>query len=394
MKRKRKWKMDVEKLKEAGIVSIRDELLRQQAEGRTIARTESGDPSFDPPLAVSAAIAKALFTGKTHYTAGAGIPELRRAAAMKVVNENFIHGINMDNVLVTNGAMHGLYIAFQAMFISPNKGAVAVPTPTWTETEDNIRLAGGQIAHFDFPIDDMEKFESDVRRWRGVSNLKAVVLNTPHNPTGHVMSTEQLMLVARLCDELDLWLVSDEAYEHLTYNREHVSPARFMQSDNHVTLFSCSKSYAMSGLRVGYLVTPHKPLMRRLRYLTRCTINGVNSIAQYGAAEALLRTDQQYRTKMVLEYKKRRNILYSALQKCSFLEPAVEPEGAFYIWARIKDFDPDKDSGWDTTVRLLESGVGSAPGEVFGPGGKGFVRFAFSCATDHVERAAEKLAVM
>lgn len=375
--------IDVEKLKEAGIVSIRDELISRERQGAEVARTESGDPSFDVPPAVQLAITKALFNGRTHYTAGSGIPELLQAAAKKVTRENGII-TEPSGVIITNGAMHGLYVVFQA--ILDKGGDVLVPTPTWTETVTNVTLAGGTPRYYgldpfaDDPI-DIGELESLI-----TSQTRAIVINTPHNPTGRVLRYDLLADIVDLCEERDLYLISDEAYEHLTYGCTHASAAGIRDRSKNVSIFSCSKSYAMSGLRVGYVVTSDAGLMRKLRMLLRCTANGINSIAQHGAAAALSKPDPNYMMDMKAHYLYRRKLLVDALVEHPWFEP-VNPEGAFYVWARISDAWTGLREGWAVTAKLLEHNVGSAPGDVFGPGGAGHVRFAFSCATDHVERA-------
>lgn len=382
---------DVEALKEAGIVSIRDELIRRQRNGSDVARTESGDPSFDIPDRVAAAMAKALFTGKTHYTAGSGIPELLEAVSAKFRRESGCF-VDPKDVIITNGAMHGLYVVFRALIQRPGD-VVLVPTPTWTETAVNVEMAGGTPVYYKLdpfarePI-DLEEIGKLLEQSAPGKVVRAVVINTPHNPTGRVLPHSTLSGLRAMCLAAKIPLISDEAYEHLIYGEaEHISPLTMGNPTIYdIGIFSCSKSYAMSGLRVGYVVTKDGRLMSRLRKLVRCSINGVNSVAQHGAAVAIGNTDMGHRALMLSEYEARREILFEALESSSLFTP-VRPEGAFYIWAKL----PDGVGGWDATARLLDLGVGSAPGDVFGPGGKGHIRFAFSCPTRHVEMAADRI---
>lgn len=222
----------------------------------------------------------------------------------------------------------------------------------------------------------------------------AIVINTPHNPTGAVIGRETLIELGILCERNDLYLVSDEAYEHVIYHPwAHYSIGSLFSHPKVVSIFSCSKSYAMSGLRLGYVVCKDNALISKMSKMIRCTINGVNSITQWGAVTAILNTPQEYFDNMGYSYLNRRDALFRSLEKCHFLEP-VCPKGAFYIWAKIKDnsygINPEGD-GWDATAYLLENGVGSAPGCVFGPGGKGHVRFAFSCKDEYIDMASEIL---
>jgi aspartate aminotransferase len=204
------------------IVQVRDRLLKQQAQGVPVLRLESGDPSFDVPPHVAEAMAKALRDGHTHYTASTGIPSLREAVARKVTAENRLPNAGPDDVMVTNGAMHGLYILFAAMLEPGDE--VIVPDPMWTEAVDNVRLAGG--VPVPVPLDSARGYQYDVAAIDAAvtARTKAVFVNTPHNPTGAVAPRETLASLADLAARHDLLLVSGEAYEHFLFDGlAHVS---------------------------------------------------------------------------------------------------------------------------------------------------------------------------
>lgn len=376
-----------------GIVTVRDRLLAMQAAGKTVLRLESGDPSFDIAPHVREAMERALREGKTHYTPGAGIPELRAAIRDKLARDNGISLKGPEEVLVTSGAMHGLYVTFASLLAPGEK--VIVPDPSWTETVDNIRLAGG------VPV--LAPLDTKIGRWpleevarRIGPRTRAIAINTPHNPTGIVLDETTLRGLGDLAERHGLYIVSDEAYEHVIFDgRRHVSIASLgLPTEQVVSLFSMSKSYAMSGLRMGYMAGGNKLFRERAAKLIRCTVNGVNSVAQHGAVAAL-RGPQEETAKMQAVYQTRRDTLMQGLKDARHIQ-ALEPQGAFYVWARIHESWPGykgaKD-GWAMTSYLIdEAGVGSAPGEVFGPAGRGHVRFAFSCASEQVQRAAGLLA--
>lgn len=377
-----------------GIVSVRDRLLEMQAHGHPIMRLESGDPSFDIPAHVREAIEKALRDGLTHYTAGAGIPPLRQAIARKLQRDNRIPVEGPERVLVTNGAMHALYIAFRALVEQPGD-EVIVPDPTWTETADNVVLAGGKAVRC--RLDPARGWSLVPERIAALvtPRTKAVVLNTPHNPTGAVLDRATLEGILAVAERHDLWVVSDEAYEHVLFDgREHLSIGALPGGEKRViSIYSMSKSYAMSGLRVGYLAVNDDLLIERMAKLLRCTINGVNSATQYGAVAAL-DGPQECTREMAAVYQRRRDTLMAGLRRLRHLEP-YEPQGAFYVWAKIADSWPGhqgRRDGWAMTHELIDKGgIGSAPGEVFGPAGTGYLRFAFSCPTEMIERAAAVL---
>lgn len=381
----------VDQVSLGAIVQVRDRLLEQQARGRAVLRLESGDPSFDIPPHVREAIEKALRDGLTHYTVSTGIPALREALFRKVTQENGLLVSNSDHIVVTNGGMHGLYIVFRAL-LNPGD-QVILPDPMWTEIGENIRLAGGVPV----PVRLREElgYQYDVVAIAAAitSRTRAIFVNTPHNPTGAVASRATLEAIARLADQHNLMLVSDEAYEHVIFDGfTHVSIGSFPAAQSRtLSVFSLSKTYAMSGLRLGYVIVPPQPtLLERLKKLVRCTINGVNSITQYGAVAALNGPQDATRA-MAAEYQKRRDILLDALAEAPYVS-AFKPSGAFYLWARIgpdwPGYQGQRDD-WSMTNYLIDqAGIGSAPGSAFGTSGAGHIRFAFSCSTAQVETAA------
>lgn len=383
-----------------GIVSVRDGLIEQQAQGKKVFRLESGDPSFDTPTHVVEAIAKALRDGKTHYTAGLGILPLRETLVTKLREQNGIPVSGPNNVLVTNGAMHGLYITFRALCEPGDE--IIVPDPTWTETRDNVTLAGGVVINAPLDVYTGYRYNAEIFEQHITSRTRALVVNSPHNPTGVVCTREELQAIVDLADKYGLWIVSDEAYEHLTYGPEHISLGS-MGYDKVISIFSFSKSYAMSGLRLGYVAVEDDVLQKRMASLLRCTINGVNSATQWGGIAAI-EGPQDHRVEMVKEFTHRKNVLWASLSRTKVLHPIL-PEGAFYCWAKIRDWEgwmgrpkngkamsEYKKSSWAMTEYLIDKiGVGSAPGSVFGPAGEGHVRFAFSCSTEQVEEAAKLL---
>lgn len=371
-----------------GIVTVRDQLLEQQARGRKVYRLESGDPSFAVPDHILAAIKDALDAGHTHYTPGAGIKPLRQAVFTKLRDANGIPVKDPDHVLITNGAMNALYVAFRAL-VNPGD-EVIMPDPTWTETADNVTLAGGMPVRVQLRAEAGYQYEPVAIEQAITNRTRGIVINSPHNPTGTVADGQTLRGILSVAERHGLWVISDEAYEHVLFDEHHHISAGSLGYDKVISIFSMSKSYAMSGLRIGYLCCNDALLMERMAKLLRCTINGVNSATQFGALAALTGPQDAPRM-MALEYQKRRDALWSSLQGVEVLHP-FKPQGAFYLWARIDDrwegVHGVRD-GWAMTRYLIEhSGIGSAPGEVFGPSGAGHIRFAFSCSTDQVVQAA------
>jgi aspartate aminotransferase len=380
----------VDAIELGGIVTVRDRLIDQQAHGKKVYRLESGDPSFSVAPHIVEALEKALRDGDTHYTAGAGIKPLREAMFKKLCDANHLPLQSFNDVLVTNGAMHALYIAFRALCDPGDE--IVMPDPTWTETADNVSLAGGVPVRAPLHAPDYH-YTAETIAPLITPRTRAIVINSPHNPTGMVMTRAEIEGIVRLAERHGVWVLSDEAYEHVLFDdRQHVS-AGSLGYPKVISIYSFSKSYAMSGLRMGYVAVHDAKLVERMAKLLRCTINGVNSATQVAAVAAL--TGPQDMTKrMAAEYQLRRDALWDGLKDARLIH-AVRPEGAFYMWARIDEAWPGfegKRGGWAMTNYLIEkSGVGSAPGEVFGPCGAGHIRFAYSCSTDQVVAAAQIL---
>ena len=379
------------------IVQIRERLLAAQADGRTVYRFESGDPSFPPAPHVLAALADAAARGQTHYPPNSGIPALRQAIRRKLARVN---GIPLDDergIHVTNGSMHALFVTFAALLDPGDE--VILPDPMWTEVAEHVRLAGGYAAGIPLAEADGYGYDPDAIARHVTLRTKAIFVNTPHNPTGAVLDRERLLAILRLADARGLWVVSDEAYEDVIYPPHgHHSLAALARrhvpgvADRVVSVWSFSKSHAMSGLRVGYLLTTDAALGDRIPKVLRCSINGVNAPAQW-AATAALEGPRDHLEGMRTEYARRRDLMLAALSGLDGVRPFV-PGGGFYLWCAL---DPslyrrlgvaDADA---LSRRLAAHGVGSAPGDAFGESCRDALRFAYSCATEMVERGAPVL---
>jgi aspartate aminotransferase len=375
------------------IVTVRDRLFVEQAGGRKLYRMESGDPSFDVPPHVREAIHIALEKGHTHYTMSAGIQPLREAIVEKVRRDNQLPISHPDQAVVTSGAMHALYLVFRALLDPGDE--VILPSPMWTEIAENIRLGGGVPVRCPLDAEHAMAYTAQNIERCITPATRAIFINTPHNPTGAVIDRAELAAIVDLAVRHGLYIVSDEAYEHVIFDGlAHVSIGSLPgAAERTITIFSASKSYAMSGLRIGYLVARDQKLLERVKKLLRCTTNGVNSIAQW-AAVAALNGPQDATRAMAAEYQVRRDILLKALGGMWALHP-VAPRGSFFLWARIDPAWPGYKGArddWAMTNYLIDrAGIGSAPGTAFGEEGAGCIRLAFSCDRRQIEEAAALL---
>ncbi|TAN24670.1 MAG: pyridoxal phosphate-dependent aminotransferase [Acidobacteria bacterium] len=375
------------------IVQIREQLMQAQAAGAKVFRFESGDPSFTPPAHVLEAVHQAGLAGQTHYVPNNGTPALRRALAQKVVSKNGIAGATESDIFVTNGAMHALFVVFGSLLDPGDE--VILPDPMWTEVAENVRLAGGVVVGVPLRSEDGFQYRPETIARALTARTKAIFLNTPHNPTGSVLARETLQAILDLARQRNLWIVADEAYEDVVYApATHHSIASLAGPDweRIVSIYSFSKSHAMAGLRVGYLVTRARLLHDRIPKLLRCTINGVNSLGQ-AAALAAVTGNQEHIPAMRAEYLQRRNLLLDALRDIPGVQPFT-PEGTFFLWvsldpslyARLGVADADA-----LSRRLAQQGIGSTPGDAFGHSSTDALRFSFSCSTAMVREGGAAL---
>ena len=375
------------------IVQIRERLFEAQARGARVYRLESGDPSFSPPPHVIEALAEAARAGKTHYIPNNGIPELRAALARKVEEKNGIEGVGASDVFVTNGAMHALNILFAALLRPGDE--VIVPDPMWYEAVENIKLAGGRPVPIALSRADGYQYTPEAIEAALTSATVAIFLNTPHNPTGAVIPGDSLQRIVELARSRGLWIISDEAYEDVVYEpARHVSLASLAPGygERILSVFSFSKTHAMAGLRTGYVVARSPLLKDRLPKLIRCTINGVNSVTQWGALAAVT-GDQSHVAAMRKEYRHRRDLLVGALQGIEGVR-VFPPQGTFFLWVEMEPsvFQRLGVEGTDELAwKLADEGIGSVPGDGFGTSGVNSLRLAFSCSTEMVEGGAARL---
>lgn len=372
------------------IVSIRDQIIKAQSEGKSVYRFESGDPSFSISDDVLQTIQKVSKEGKTHYPTSNGILELRQAIKSKLERKNKITVPSEDCIFVTHGAMNAI---FSTIFCIVNPSdEVIIPDPMWPEIAENIKIAKGVPVRV--KLDEEAGFQYSAKNIEDKINVKtkAIYLNTPHNPTGSVLSKDTLLDIIRVAKKHNLWIISDEAYEDILYEPfEHFSIASLAKeySSKVVSIFSFSKSHAMSGLRLGYIVTQSAILKERLPKIMRCAINGANSITQWAGITAIEK-DHEYIEFMRVEYMKRRDMLIEELSKVKDITLFI-PQGSFFFWIKfhpailqkLKCLDSD-----ELCQYLSKLGIGSIPGTTFGESNSSYVRVAFSCGTDMVAKGA------
>ena len=366
----------------SGIVAVRDRLLQLP----NPLRLESGDPNFETPEHIKEAAARAIRDNQTHYAPSTGIKPLRDAIVRKVSRKNGMTNIDHpDQVLVTNGGMHGLYCAFRTI-LNPGD-EVLIPQPNWTSTAWIIRIAGG--VPVTVRLHRKHEYRWDIAELKSkiTDRTKAVLINSPQNPTGAVMSRQDLTDLLEVAQEHDLFSLADEAYEDIIFEGEqHCIAALVLDyprsvQDKIISCFTFSKSYAMTGWRLGYLTCTNAEFNENAKKMILYTINGVSTPTQY-AGVAALEGPQDAVGRMVSEYKHRRDLLFDAVNGTEYMHCDMKPKGAVYLYARITD--KWQGSEWDLVNHLIERySLGSVPGEEFADDEKS-IRFAYACSTEMI----------
>jgi aspartate aminotransferase len=364
------------------IVKIRNRIMELRAAGETVYQFEGGEPYVFTPDYIKEAMTLALAENKTRYAPSSGIPELRAAIADKVRERNRLP-VREENVIVLNGGMQGLFGAFQST-INPGE-EVLVFSPYWTPIKDLIAHCEGETVLV--PTDEArrEGFVATLARY-ATPQTRAIYYNTPTNPTGVVFTREEAQEVARFAQERDLVVIADEAYEDLVYDGEHVSIASLDgMLERTITSYTLSKSYAMTGWRLGYAVAT-EPWMTGLRKTLLYSTNGVSTPSQW-AALAAFTTTSSFLEKNRAAYLERRDLLLAGLNELGLT--CASPAGAFYAFPDVARIHTDSRQAAD--ILLERAQVATVPGIVFGEHGEGHLRFSFSTSLETIEAGLDSL---
>jgi len=374
-----------------------------RARGVDVISFGAGEPDFDTPQRIKDAALHAMRRGQTKYTEVGGVPELRAAVCAKLKRDN---GLDYEpaDILVSVGAKHTLFNLVMAL-INPGD-EVLVPSPYWVSYPEQVRMLGGVVV--EVPTSETTGFDLDPTALAAAvtPRTKLVVLNSPNNPTGAVFTTAALEAVARLVVERQLWVVSDECYEALTFEGRHVSIASFSPEVKARTIVvnTCSKAYAMTGWRIGYAAGP-PPLARAMPDVQSQVTSNPSSIAQWAAVEALTGPQDEV-AKMAGEFDRRRRLIIAGLNALPGIR-CVMPRGAFYAFPNVSglfgrtwrtaDGALALKSSLDVTAFLLEAArVAVVPGRDFGSDAHVRLSYATSDAliSEGLARMAAALATL
>src|SRR5581483_795550 len=364
------------------IVKVRNRVMELLARGETVYRFEGGEPYRNTPEHIKQAVTSALTENKTRYAPSSGISELRHAIAYKLQEKNNIDASHED-VIVVNGGMQGLFAAFQAV-VNPEDD-VLIFSPYWTPIKDLVAQCGGRSVLVPTEEARSEGMRETLVRY-ATDRTRAIYFNTPTNPSGVVFPRAEAKEVAHFAIDRNLIVIADEAYEDIVYEGEHVSiaslPGMFERT---ITCFTLSKSYAMTGWRIGYAVAA-EPWMTGLAKAVLYSSNGVSTPTQWAALSAFT-TESDFLDASRAEYRQRRDVLVAGLNELGLT--CGPPAGAFYVFPDVTSIDSDSRKAAE--ILLTNAQVATVPGVVFGPQGEGRVRFSFSTSMEMIEGGLESM---
>lgn len=332
-----------------------------------------GFPDFDGPEALLDRVNHYLRSGANQYAPMPGVPALREAIAGKTRD---LYGHDPDpatDITVTSGATEALFCAIHAV-VRPGDEVILFD-PAYDSYEPAVELAGGHCVHLPLLAPDY-RVDWDRVRDAITPRTRMIIVNSPHNPTGSVFTPADLDALEAVVADTDIWLLSDEVYEHIVFEGDHHSPLEFAETDNVLAISACSKTYSMTGWRLGWVVASNRRIERMLRvhqYGQACA----SAPAQY-AAEAALTGPQDRVQEMVDTFEQRRDLVLDGLTDAGLEVPT--PEGAFYAMPKVPD-------GWCEEV--LERGVVVVPGDAFGANGEGYARLSYATGTEELKEALE-----
>ncbi|MGM0501773.1 MAG: pyridoxal phosphate-dependent aminotransferase [Bacillota bacterium] len=372
-------------------LAISTEAKKLKKAGQEVISLGAGEPDFDTPEHINQAAIKAINNGFTGYTETVGIEKLRSAITADLAKRDLNY--DSENVIVTSGAKYALFITIQALVERGDE--VILPAPYWVSYPEQIKFAGGKVKAVETKEKNGFKMTAQEFKQAISDNTKAVIINSPNNPTGAVYTKEELKDIAEVAVANDILIISDEIYQKISYGHPAVSIASLGQKvkERTIVIDGVSKSYSMTGWRIGYAIGPEN-IIEALGCLQSHSTSNPNSIAQKASLAALAGT-QAPTEKMVAAFETRRNLLVELMNSIPGFK-ATKPQGAFYLFVNIKGVLGTKvgdevvsDDQQLANKLLHQAGVATIPGSFFGK--DGFLRLSYATNEQELRAAAEKI---
>ena len=357
-------------------LAISDKAKKMQREGIDIISLSIGEPDFDTPGHIRNACIDALNRGETHYAPSNGIPELLHAISKKITKENHFSCIP-EQVIVTCGAKDAIYEAMEAV-LNPGDETIIL-TPAWVSYEPCVQIAGGNVVKHTV---SSKTFQLDDSLLELVNDkTKMIVVNSPSNPSGAVFNRASMKLVADVCQDRDIFAMSDEIYEKLVYGTEHISLAAIDDmAQRTITINGFSKSYAMTGWRLGYAIAP-LDIIRQMSKVQQHSVSQATTFAMWGGVAAL-EGNQSCVEDMRAEFDRRRKYVISELNRMGY--ETAPADGAFYAFVKVPGDDLDIASRW-----LVEGHVATTPGSAFYA--PGWIRLSYAASLGKLKDAMDRI---
>ena len=346
-----------------------------------------GQPDFITPWHIREAGIRSLEEGRTYYTSNSGLIALRKEISHYLDRRFHIHYEPQTELLVTVGGSEAIDLAIRGL-VNPGD-EVIIPAPCFVCYEPLVTLAGGVPVVVNCREEDDFKLTADLLKGALSPKTKLLILPFPNNPTGAIMTREDLLPIAEVLKDTSVMVLSDEIYAELTYGTQHVSIASLDGMWERTLVASgFSKAYAMTGWRMGYLAAP-APLVKEIYKIHQYGIMCAPTTAQFGAIEAMQNGDEDV-ARMTADYDRRRTYIVKRLRALGL--PCFEPKGAFYVFPNISGFGMTSEEFCETL--LYKYKVAIVPGTAFGACGEGFARISYAYSIQHIDRALEGIGKM
>jgi aspartate/methionine/tyrosine aminotransferase len=360
------------------VMDVMERANALEREGRHIIHLEIGEPDFDTPQCIKAAGIRAIQEGKTHYTHSLGTLELREAICQQHEEEYGVH-VDPDQIIVASGTSPAMLLIFSALLEHGDE--IIVSNPYYPCYSNIITYVGGACAFVNVDEDDGFQYRPEEVAKRVTPRTKAILINSPSNPTGNILSAERIQRIA----DLGLYVVSDEIYHGLVYEGAEHSILEY--TNRAFVLNGFSKRYAMTGWRLGYVIAP-PDFVRPMQKIQQNLFISANSVSQWAGLTALREAKPDVE-QMKATYDKRRHYIIKRLRELGF-GITVDPVGAFYVLARAKHLS---NNSYELAFEILEkAGVGVTPGIDFGSNAEGYLRFSYANSLDNIAEALDRLA--